>query len=151
MDRKMEDFSYGRCFSIIYRHGKVMSDKFIRKFKMSGLQHYYLMEICKNPGISQETLARHHGIDRGAMSKAIKRMANMGYLRREQNPEDKRAYRLFPTEKSEEIWNECHMQIREMERKMAEGMTEEEVALFKKLLVKVTDNMEKMMKEGKDI
>ena len=85
------------------------------------------------------------------MSKAIKRMANMGYLRREQNPEDKRAYRLFPTEKSEEIWNECHMQIREMERKMAEGMTEEEVALFKKLLVKVTDNMEKMMKEGKDI
>ena len=43
------------------------------------------------------------------------------------------------------------MQTQEMERKMAEGMTEEEVALFKKLLVKVTDNMEKMMKEGKDI
>ena len=88
MDRKMEDFSYGRCFSIIYRHGKVMNDKFTKKFKMSGLQHYYLMEICKNPGISQETLARHHRIDRGAMSKAIKRMADMGYLRREQNPED---------------------------------------------------------------
>lgn len=151
MNTDNRDFSYGRCFSIIYRHGKIMNDKFIKKFGLSGLQHHYLMEICKNPGISQEDLVKHHRIDRGAMSKAIKRMADMGYLRREQNPEDKRAYRLFPTEKSEEIKRECQIGVRKMEKRLVEGLTEEEAAVFQRLLIKVTDNMERMMKEGKDL
>ena len=45
-------FSYGRCFSIIYRHGKTINDRMIRKFNLSGGQSRYLALICENPGIS---------------------------------------------------------------------------------------------------
>ena len=51
---KPKEFSYGRCFSIIYRHGKTINDRMIRKFHLSGGQSRYLARICDNPGISQE-------------------------------------------------------------------------------------------------
>ena len=53
---KPKEFSYGRCFSIIYRHGKTINDRMIRKFHLSGGQSRYLARICDNPGISQEEL-----------------------------------------------------------------------------------------------
>lgn len=144
-------FSYARCFSIIYRHGKTVNDKLIKEYKLSGLQHQYLEKINDNPGISQENLAKLHKIDKGAVAKALKRMEELGYIRREQNPSDKRAYCLFPTEKAQQICRECHFHVKEMEEKMTEGMTEEEKETLNRLLIKVTDNMESLMKEGKDI
>lgn len=152
-DMKVQDrdFSYGRCFSIIYRHAKKVNNKVLKEFHLSGFQHHYMMEICRNPGISQEDIVKHHKIDKGAMSKAIKSMVDMGYVRREQNPQDKRAYRLYPTEEAMAISGKCKRQVKEMAKRMEEGLTEEEIQTFKKLLLKVTDNIDKMMKEDKEI
>ena len=71
---KPKEFSYGRCFSIIYRHGKTINDRMIRKFHLSGGQSRYLARICDNPGISQEELAQYYQIDKGAIAKSVRRM-----------------------------------------------------------------------------
>lgn len=84
---KPKEFSYGRCFSIIYRHGKTINDRMIRKFHLSGGQSRYLARICDNPGISQEELAQYYQIDKGAIAKSVRRMGELGYVKREQNPE----------------------------------------------------------------
>ena len=86
---KPKEFSYGRCFSIIYRHGKTINDRMIRKFHLSGGQSRYLARICDNPGISQEELAQYYQIDKGAIAKSVRRMGELGYVKREQNPEDR--------------------------------------------------------------
>ena len=82
---KPKEFSYGRCFSIIYRHGKTINDRMIRKFHLSGGQSRYLARICDNPGISQEELAQYYQIDKGAIAKSVRRMGELGYVKREQN------------------------------------------------------------------
>ena len=119
---KPKEFSYGRCFSIIYRHGKTINDRMIRKFHLSGGQSRYLARICDNPGISQEELAQYYQIDKGAIAKSVRRMGELGYVKREQNPEDRRAYCLFPTE---------------------------EIETFQRLLLRITDNMQKYIEEDK--
>ena len=101
MDDKSKHFSYGRCFSIIYRHGKTINDRMIRRFHLSGAQSRYLNRIYENPGISQEALVQYYQIDKGAIAKSVRRMEELGYVRREQNPDDRRAYCLFPTELAE--------------------------------------------------
>ena len=55
---KPKEFSYGRCFSIIYRHGKTIIARMILKFHLTGGQSRYVARICDNPGISQEELAQ---------------------------------------------------------------------------------------------
>ncbi|NLD19437.1 MAG: MarR family transcriptional regulator [Clostridiales bacterium] len=139
---------YG-SFSIIYRQGRVLHDRAMKEFGLSGQQMGYLRYIYENPGVSQEELAKKQFIDKGAVAKSIKDMIEKGYVTREQNPDDKRAYCLFPTEKAEKIGRageECTEKIEEM---LMEGLTEEEIKTFKTLLKKITDNMAKMLEGGK--
>lgn len=142
-------FSYGRCFSIIYRHGKTINDRMIRKFNLSGGQSRYLALICENPGISQESLVQYYQIDKGAIAKSIRRMEELGYIRREQNPEDRRAYCLFPTERAREVMDFCREDMKRMEQAFEESLTPEEIETFQRLLLRITDNMQKYIEEDK--
>lgn len=146
-----KEFSYGRCFSIIYRHGKTINDRMIRKFQLSGTQGRYLRRICENPGISQEDLAKFYQVDKGSIAKSVRRMEELGYVRREQNPEDRRAYCLFPTDRAQELAAFCHEDIRRMEEAFEESLTPEEVETFKRLLIRITDNMKKHIEEEKSL
>ena len=79
-------------FSIIYRHGKMMHDRAMRCFGLTGQQMGYMRMIHEHPGISQEAIVRMTRIDKGAVAKSIRDMVDKGYVIRNQNPEDKRAY-----------------------------------------------------------
>lgn len=139
-----------RCFSIIYRHGRILHDRAMSQFGLSGQQMGYLKHIYQNPGVSQEELARIHCIDKGAVAKSIKDMMEKGYIRREQNPVDKRAYCLYPLEKAEIICREGKKNTEEIERILMDGLTDEERETFKALLEKVADNMAAMLEGGKN-
>lgn len=144
----VHEASQQECISIIYRHGKTMHDRAMKQFGLSGIQMRYLKFIHDNPGISQEELAGILKIDKGAVAKAIKDMVNKGYVRKTQNPEDRRAYCLCLTEKAEEIHKEGEQHRREFEKKLTEGLSEEEIETFMILLDKITRNMKKMMGGG---
>lgn len=143
-------FSYGRCFSIIYRHGKTINDRMIRKFNLSGGQSRYLALICENPGISQESLVQYYQIDKGAIAKSIRRMEELGYIRREQNPEDRRAYCIFPTEKAHEVMDFCREDMRRMEKNLEQSLSKEEIQTFQELLGRITDNIQKYTEDYKE-
>ncbi|MDO4545844.1 MAG: MarR family winged helix-turn-helix transcriptional regulator [Bacillota bacterium] len=152
MDKeKHKALSEQESFSIIYRHGKIMHDKAMKKFGLTGHQMGYLKHICQRPGISQEELAQLHRIDKGAVAKAIKGLVGKGYVRREKNPDDKRAYRLFPTAKAIKLSEKAQCHGEDIEKKMTAGMTEEEIRTLKILLAKLTDNIAKMLEEGENL
>lgn len=111
----------------------------------------YLKYISEHHGISQEELAKAMRIDKGAVAKAIKDMETKGYVRREQNPQDKRAYCLLLTDRAEEVALRGEAHAAAFQKKLTEGMTDEEVETFMILLSKITDNMAKMMEGGKDL
>lgn len=138
-------------FSIIHRHGRIMNDRAVKHFRLSGQQMGYLKYIADHKGTSQEELAKAMRIDKGAIAKAVKDMCAKGYVYREPNPHDRRAYCLFPTEKSKQI-SECgEKHYEEFHKRLTEGMSDEEVEQFKVLLGKITDNMAKIMERGNDI
>ncbi len=138
----------GRGFSVIYRHGRIMHDKAVKHFGLTGQQMGYLRYINEHPGTSQEELAKNMHIDKGAVAKAVRDMVDKGYIRREQNPQDKRAYCLFTGDKAVDICRCGEAHAAEFERRLTEGMTEEEIMEFKILLKKITDNMAKMLEGG---
>lgn len=148
---KSKPFSYGRCFSIIYRHGKTINDRMIRKFHLSGAQSRYLNQIYENPGISQEALVQYYQIDKGAIAKSVRRMEELGYVKREPNPEDRRAYCLFPTEEARRVVEFCKEDIKRMEAAFEASLSPEEIEVFQRLLLRITDNMKKYIEEDKSL
>ena len=135
-------------FSIIYRHGKMMHDRAMRCFGLTGQQMGYMRMIHEHPGISQEAIVRMTRIDKGAVAKSIRDMVDKGYVIRNQNPEDKRAYCLYLTDSAEVICREGDKHSEEFEKLLTEGMSEEEIELFGVLLGKIIRNMEKIMAGG---
>lgn len=68
-----------------------------------------MMSLLVKEGVRQEDLARKYKMDKSTAARAIKKLEDVGYVYRQQDPEDKRAYRVFVTEKG-----------RSMEEKMME-------------------------------
>lgn len=137
-------------FSVIYRHGRIMHNRAVKQFNLTGQQMGYLKYINSCPGISQEELVKVLRIDKGAVAKSIKDMVEKGYVNREQNPKDRRAYCLFPTEKARQVARCGERHALAFEKQLTEGMTEQEVEDFRLLLAKITKNMAKMLEGEKD-
>lgn len=137
-------------FSLIYRHGRIMHNRAMKQFNLTGQQMGYLKYISRYPGISQEDLVKQLRIDKGAVAKSVRDMVEKGYVSREQNAQDKRAYCLYPTEKAKWVVRCGAKHVLAFERKLTEGMSKDEIETFRRLLAKVTRNIEKMLEEEKE-
>lgn len=135
----MNDF--GKEFSIIHRYSRVYMSKLLMEYNIPGRAVPYFMEICAHPGISQEQIAKNLKIDKGAVARIVKAMLDAGILERRHNPDDKREYQLYPTEKMKEL-NKKNEEAREkLEKVLTEGMSEEEIQMCSMLLKKMAENL----------
>ena len=131
----MNDF--GKEFSIIHRYSRVYMSKLLMEYNIPGRAVPYFMEICAHPGISQEQIAKNLKIDKGAVARIVK----AGIVERRHNPDDKREYQLYPTEKMKEL-NKKNEEAREkLEKVLTEGMSEEEIQMCSMLLKKMAENL----------
>ena len=128
--------------SFIYRHGRVIYDRALKDLEISGHQVGYLISIYKEPGISQEELARKMRIDKGAVAKAMKELRKKDLINRKQSRDDKRIYGLFLTERAVDICVRGAEFEKRMEAALTKGLTADEADELGRLLGKVADNME---------
>lgn len=63
----------------------------------------YLIQICKNPGISQEQLARRIYFNKSSVARQLASLEEDGFIRRAASETDRRVTRLYPTERTLEI------------------------------------------------
>lgn len=83
--------------SMLHRYGSVFIGRALKDLDLGSSRHAYLLAVNDHPGASQEQLSRIFGVDKANTARAVRRLEEKGYLRREGDPEDARAYRLFLT------------------------------------------------------
>ena len=137
----MDDFSYMKSFSIIHRYSIIYHIKALKKFKISGHQIGYIMNVCKAPGVSQEGLSAALGLNKGAVAKGVRPLIEEGYIQRIQNESDRRAYKLYPTDKAEELLSVAEGAMDAFSLVLTKGMTGAERKSFKMLLTKACNNV----------
>ncbi len=94
------NISLGKYISIIYRHGKIHINEKIKQYGLSEGQAVYLMALYHNDGIRQEDLCKSINIDKGTTAKALKKLESSGYVSRQRDSLDRRAYRIHLTDKA---------------------------------------------------
>lgn len=120
----------GRC-AAIYRADRL---------KDTGLaenQHSYILCVCRNPGISQDALARKLFINKSNVTRTLSQLEASGYVRREQSPEDKRVTLVYPTDKAEAALPGIRAILREWREYLTAELTQEEQAQLEALLPKL--------------
>lgn len=62
-----------------------------------------VMFLFRHPGESQRAVAEFCGVTASAVNQTVQSMLREGYLRKEEDPADRRCFRIYLTEKGEQV------------------------------------------------
>lgn len=140
MSNNLKCEALGKYISILYRQGNAFLTKKYSKYNIGSGQYMFLIQLYANDGLSQEELASRLNIDKGTTARAIKKLQDEGYIVRETDEDDKRAYKIFLTEKAKEIKEGFFQILGQWNDILTSGLTAEEVEIVLKLMKKVSNN-----------
>jgi len=109
------------------------------------------MYLMNHQNVTQETLARHFHIDRGTIARSVKKLEDADYVIRTIDPENRRAVRLFLSEKGISIIPELIRIDAEWEGTVSASFTGNENSQFRDLLMKAAGSSIRAVREiGED-
>ena len=106
---------------------------------ISSAHYFYILAICKNPGISQDKLAKKLYINKSSVARALQTLENDGFIERKQSENDRRMTLVFPTQKADDLLPRVCEVSREWHRFLAEALDDSEREIFMTLLEKVAN------------
>ncbi len=112
----------------IYRHSRISA---------GDLQpgHYaFALAICREPGRSQEELAKELCINKSTVTRNLNYLEERGYIERFALPSDKRQLSVHPSEKMLAVLPEIKEASAEWMMLLSEGIPEAELAIFNSVL-----------------
>lgn len=139
-----EHFSdLGRYVSIFDRLMKMYYDHGLSAFEIGWGQQFYVEYIYEHPGASPQEMAECIRVDKATLSKTIKKLTEVGYIRVEGDEKDRRMKHLYLTEKAlpaaEQI-KKIHGAFFEY---LQAGISREELTVTENTLRRMADNINK--------
>lgn len=107
----------------------------------------YLTEICAEPGISQDQLARRICINKSNVTRQATVLEEEGFITRRCSPVDKRVTELYPTRKALELLPQISGILTQWESCITAELSEEEIAQLSSLLSRLKERATKYMEE----
>lgn len=108
----------------------------------------YLIEICADPGISQEKLAKRICINKSNVARQAAALEEAGFVTRVPCEADKRVMRLYPTEKTLELLPQIRKILTQWSRYLTQDLSEEEREQLGAILSKMKDRATAWMEEN---
>jgi MarR family transcriptional regulator, lower aerobic nicotinate degradation pathway regulator len=128
---------------LIRRSHQIGLSIFAESFKeldMTPLQFSIMWTLNLHPGLDQITLSKSVALDRATCSNIVTRLDTKGYIRREINPENRRAKLVYLTKKGEKLLSRAQAPMDYVQKKLIEPLSADEKKVFLKCLQKLVDS-----------
>ena len=143
---KMEPIA--KYISVLYRAGNIYFNQNFEKYNIGYGQYPFLIYLYHNDAVTQEVMSNELYIDKGTTAKALKKLQENGYVTRQVDDRDKRAYKVQLTDNGKEVTKEIFHILRSWNSILTSDFTEEEQNLALKLLNKMLNNKNKAFSKG---
>ena len=110
----------------------------LRPFDLTNLQHLILEGLWYEEGVTAAELGKLLVLDKATLSGVLDRMVESGWIRKERDPGDGRVFRIYPSDKANQVKEQLIALRAEANEKMLESFNAEEKVLFKRLLRDLT-------------
>lgn len=131
----------------IWRYLRWHRNQYMEPFGLKSIHARYLLEVCKNPGISQDGLTQRLGFDKSNVARQAAFLEENGFLRRCPG-QDKRVLCLHPTEKTLQLLPGLEKAMEQWEQQLLRGLYPEEIAQLTVLLEKLRSASEQEDSHG---
>ena len=105
----------------------------------------YLLEICANPGISQDKLAARICINKSNVARQAAILEEDGFVIRTPSEQDKRMMQLYPTQKTLDLLPDISPILRRWEACLTADVSEEERVILERVLERMKDKAAEWM------
>lgn len=125
-----------RQVSIIFRCASMFrGDKLKERGSDLGTCHHsYILLLCRNPGISQDAIAKKICINKSNVTRHMSQLEKLGYVERRQSDEDKRMMLVYPTQKAYDALPDVKDIVHEWKEYITEGISKEELEMATEIL-----------------
>lgn len=131
----------GRWISILDRLMKMYYDRGLTDFEIGWGQQFYVEYLYDLPGASAQEMAQCIRVDKATLTKVIKKLLALDYIKVTADEKDKRVKRLYLTEKAlpaarriKEIHNSFYQTV-------CTGLSPETVRLTEETLAQMVENV----------
>jgi DNA-binding MarR family transcriptional regulator len=146
-----ENIPFGAVVSITSRGRVIFLNNRLRLLGLSAGQFPILMLLAKEQNIMQENLVRYYDLDKGTIARAVKKLEDGGFIRRIVDPTNRRAVRLFLSEKGEQAAAVLPAIDREWEEHICAGLSPKKRETLYTLMRTVAQNSHRVMHFSGDI
>ena len=105
-----------------------------RLSELCASHHAFVFAVCRNPGRTQEELAKELCLNKSTVARALTVLEEKGFIERKENKEDKRKFLVFPSKKMLDILPTVREISKEFNRLITSGVSESELEIFYSVL-----------------
>lgn len=135
-----------KWLSVADRFSKQYLDKLLAAHGINSSQHMFLIKICENPGILQDSLIDTIYLHPSNIVRTVASLENKELLIRKPCEEDRRTCRLYPTSQAMAMIADVEAACTKTEAVLLQGFCDGEKAAFEKSLMLMGKNIATAMK-----
>lgn len=138
----MNNVPIGRYITQLHKRGRSFIVNEISQYGIGVGQIMFLFQLYQEDGLSQEELCEILDTDKGNAARAIKKLEEDNFVVRVKNEQDKRAYKIYLTEKGKSFKSGVIKAVEEWNNIIESTITEEESECLKNILAKICSSDE---------
>lgn len=132
-------------FEVIVRYWRNFTEKRLREFDLTFGEQIIIIFLSKNENVNQESISKKYMIDKGMVAKTLTRLEDKGFIKREQNPNNKRENIISLTTKSAYIMKDINAIFDDWNKILYGEMSKADIECVKKLTGKMVENIVKYL------
>jgi MarR family transcriptional regulator for hemolysin len=144
-----EDLSrnYGFLLMDVSRLMRTVYDRRVKSVGLTRSQWWVLNHLFRSPGVKQAELAAILEIERPTLGRLLDRLQRKGWVRREDDPRDRRAWRIYLTKAAEPAMRKLRKQAAKLRSDALAGLSAAERERFVDTLLAIKANLARMNRE----
>lgn len=123
-----------KWLSVADRFAKAYLDERLLPLGLNSSQHLYLLRVCRQPGLSQDSLLSTVYVHPSNVVRMVAALERKGFLRRVPCAQDKRTWQLYPTERALAVVDQVEAACRETEAALLDGLPQEFQDVFQRIM-----------------
>jgi DNA-binding MarR family transcriptional regulator len=135
------DNTFFNCLRSIIKKMHQISDRELKIYGLSHAEMRIMLFLYGKNYSRQEEFALAMGIDRTNVGRALKKLENLGYVVRERDPEDARAFTTALTERGWALQNSLEKLKVDIESTVTQGVSSADVRTVSVLLDAMDNNL----------
>lgn len=131
----------GRCISIFDRLMKMYYDRGLSGFEIGWGQQFYVEYLYDHPGASPQEMVEYIRVDKATLTKIIKKLTEVGYIKVIGDESDRRVKHLYLTEKAIPAAKQIKKIHADFYSALSAGISPAELTSAEETLQKMVDNV----------